>query len=142
MLVAIAFAATSGLLVGINRQVNGRLALSTSPLMASFINHLVGFALLTVAAVVGLGQVFPAGAAATPWYAYLGGPMGLVFVAVSSWLIPRIGAVQMTLLLVSGQIVSGVVFDIVRGVPGSPLARVIGVGLILTGVVMTQRRRG
>lgn len=140
MIFAVALALTSGLLVGLNRQVNATLALYTSPLRASFINHLVGFVLLTALGLA-FGQFVRLGALDAPLHAYFGGPLGVLFVAGSSWLILRIGAVRTTLLLISGQMVSGVVFDIARNVPGSPWARLFGVGLILIGVFMTHRRR-
>lgn len=140
MMFAITLALTSGLLVGINRQVNGTLALYTSPLRASLINHLVGFALLTLVGLL-LGSFSQLGLIDAPWHAYLGGPLGVFFVAGSSWLILRVGAVRTTLLLISGQMLSGVALDILRSVPGSPWARLVGVVLILAGVFMTNRRR-
>lgn len=139
MIAAIAFAAVSGVLVGINRQVNGRLGLSTSPLSASLVNHLVGFVLLTLLATA-IGGVVSEEAAQSPWYAYLGGPLGVIFVATSSWLIPRIGAVHTTLLLISGQMVSGVLMDVIRGTPGLLWARILGIAMILFGMLLTQRK--
>jgi bacterial/archaeal transporter family-2 protein len=138
MMFAVVLALTSGLLVGFNRQVNGTLALYTTPLRASFVNHLVGFVLLTGLGLA-LGHFFRLAAVEAPLYAYLGGPLGVLFVAGSSWLILRIGAVRTTLLLISGQMLSGVLFDIIRNVPGSPWMRLLGVALILSGVFMTRR---
>ena len=140
MMLPIALALTSGLLVGVNRQVNGTLALYTSPMRASFINHIVGFALLTVLGLA-LGAFYQLGSINAPWHVYVGGPLGVLFVAGSSWLILQIGAVQTTLFLISGQMLSGVALDILWAVPGSPWARLAGVGLILGGVFMTHRRR-
>lgn len=139
MMLAVTLALTSGLLVGINRQVNGTLALYTSPLRASFVNHLVGFALLTLVVLV-LGEYRLLGAFKAPWHAYLGGSLGVLFVAGSSWLILRIGAVRTTLLLISGQMLSGVALDVLQSVPGSPWARLLGVVLILAGMFLTRRR--
>lgn len=140
MILAVALALTSGVLGGVNRQVNGRLAVSTSAFAASLINHLVGFVVLTMLGIL-FGLLYLPGAATAPWYAFIGGPIGVLFVAGSSWLVPRIGAVHTTLLLTSGQIMSGVTLDIVRGVPGSPWARAFGVALILSGIMLAHRRR-
>ena len=140
MINLIAFAALAGVLVGVSRQVNGRLSLSTSPLVSSFWNHLIGFALLTVIG-LGLGGLIPSTAAAAPWFAYVGGPLGVVFVAAGSWLIPRIGATNTALLIIGGQMISGVVLDLMSTAPRPLLASIIGVGLILAGMVLTQRRR-
>jgi transporter family-2 protein len=140
MTLSIAFACLAGILVGLSRQLNGRLALSSSPLIASFWNHIVGFVALTALGLA-IGGLIPAGAADAPWHAYIGGPIGVVFVAAGSWLIPRIGAVNTALLVIGGQMVSGVVLDLVRQVPSTLWASALGVVLILAGMALTQRRR-
>ncbi|WP_240230068.1 DMT family transporter [Devosia lacusdianchii] len=140
MTLSIAFACLAGILVGLSRQLNGRLALSSSPLIASFWNHIVGFVALTALGLA-IGGLIPAGAAHAPWHAYIGGPIGVVFVAAGSWLIPRIGAVNTALLVIGGQMVSGVVLDLVRQVPSTLWASALGVVLILAGMALTQRRR-
>jgi len=134
----ILFALLAGVLVAVSRQINGRLSLSTSPLIASFWNHLVGFVALTALGLA-LGGLIPPGAADAPWHAYLGGPIGVVFVAAGSWLIPRIGAVNTALLVIGGQMVSGVALDLLRDAPMTLWASALGVVLILAGMALTQR---
>lgn len=140
MTLPILFACLAGVLVGVSRQVNGRLSLSTSPLIASFWNHIVGFVALSILG-LSIGGLIPAGAADAPWHAYLGGSIGVVFVAAGSWLIARIGAVNTALLVIGGQMVSGVALDVLQGVSAGLLASVLGVALILAGMALTQRRR-
>ena len=65
MTLFIIYAIGAGVLVGLSRQLNGRLALSTSPLIASFFNHAVGFVFLTVLGLV-LGNLLLPGACETP----------------------------------------------------------------------------
>lgn len=141
MILYISYAIAAGVLIGLSRQLNGRLALSTTPLIASYWNHVVGFVFLTLLGLA-LGNLIPAGAADAPWWVYVGGPLGVVFVTAGSWLIPRIGAVNSALLVIGGQMVSGVVFDLVRGAPMTLWASAFGVILILSGVALTQQRRG
>lgn len=114
--------------------------LSTTPLVASFWNHLIGFALLTILGLV-IGGLITEGAMQTPWWAFLGGPVGVIFVASGSWLIARIGATNTALLVIGGQMVFGVVFDLLRGAPVTLWASGLGVVLILGGVALTQRPR-
>ncbi|MGV8854517.1 MAG: DMT family transporter [Devosia sp.] len=140
MIVSVFFAILAGVLVGLSRQINGRLALSTAPLIASFWNHLVGFVALSMLGLI-IGGLIPPGAATAPWHAYVGGPIGVVFVAAGSWLIARIGAANTALLVISGQMVSGVALDLLRQVPTTLWASALGVVLILAGSVLTQRRR-
>ena len=127
----------AGMLVSLSRQVNGRLALSTSAMESSFWNHIVGLVFITVAALA-FGGLFAGDPLASPWWAYLGGPIGVIFIAAGSWLIARVGAAQTAILIIAGQMISGVVLDIAMGAPGSPWARAIGVALILCGMWVAQ----
>lgn len=133
-----ALAFIAGGLVILSRQVNGRLSLSTSALESSFWNHAVGLAVLTLAALV-FGGLFTPGIADVPYWAYAGGTVGVVFIAASSWLVTRIGAARTAMLIIAGQMVSGVVLDLWLGAPGNPVARIAGVGLILSGMWISQR---
>ena len=139
MIFPIIFAFSAGLLIILSRQVNGRLSLSTTPMISSFWNHAVGLVVLTVLGLV-LGNLIPADIATFPWWIYTGGALGVVFVASGSWLITRIGAVNSTLLVIAGQMVSGVVFDLLRGAPVTLWASALGVLLIIAGMALTQRR--
>lgn len=133
MIIYASLAILAGVLVSLSRQINGRLALSTSAMESSFWNHIVGLVFITAVAVL-VGGLFAGEPQASPWWAYLGGPVGVIFIAAGSWLIARIGAAQTALLIIAGQMISGVVLDVIMGAPGNLWARVIGVGLILAGM--------
>lgn len=139
MTTAILFALLAGILVSLSRQLNGRLALSTTALIASYWNHIVGFAVLTVLGLI-LGGLWPEGALSAPWYAYLGGTIGVVFVASGSWLIARIGAINTAMLVIGGQMISGVLLDLARGNTENLAASAIGVAMIIAGMALTQKR--
>lgn len=130
----------AGVLVSLSRQINGRLALSTSAMESSFWNHLVGLVFITCVALA-VGGLFAGDPAEAPWWAFLGGPVGVIFIAAGSWLIARIGAAQTALLIIAGQMISGVLLDIVMGAPGNLWARILGVGLILAGMWVAQGRK-
>lgn len=123
----------AGMLISVSRQINGRLALSTSAMESSFWNHIVGLGFITCAALI-FGGLFAGEPTQAPWWAYLGGPVGVIFIAAGSWLIAKIGAAQTAMLIIAGQMISGVVLDIVMGAPGNPWARGAGVALILAGM--------
>lgn len=138
-MLAVTLAVIAGVLVSLSRQINGRLSLATSPLESSFWNHIVGFAILSALATA-LGGLWRSGEVPdAPLLAYAGGPIGVVFVAMSSWLVARIGAVHTALLVIAGQMVSGVVIDVAMGAPGSSWARATGVLALLGGMVLMQR---
>ena len=139
MMVYVACALLAGILVGLSRQINGRLSLSTSAMESSFWNHIVGLAFITVTALF-IGGLFAGTPQNTPWWAYLGGPVGVLFIATGSWLIARIGAAQTALLIIAGQMISGVVLDIVLGNAGNSIARTLGIALIIGGMWVGQRK--
>jgi len=127
----------AGVLVSLSRQINGRLALSTSAMESSFWNHFVGLVFITFIALL-FGGLFAGEPLASPWWAYLGGTVGVIFIAAGSWLITRTGAAQTALLIIAGQMISGVILDMIMGAPGDLWARALGVGLILAGMWVAQ----
>ena len=139
MILPVFAAFIAGTLIILSRQVNGRLAMSTTPLISSFWNHIVGFVFLTLIGLV-LGGLIPANLTEMPWWIYSGGAIGVVFVTAGSWLITRIGTVNSTIMVIAGQMVFGVIFDLLRGQPITLWACVLGVVLILAGMALTQRR--
>lgn len=132
-----ALAFIAGGLVGLSRQINGRLSLSTSAMESAFWNHAVGLLFLSVIAVV-FGRLFTPGITEVPGWAYLGGTIGVVFIAASSWLITRIGAAQTAMMIIAGQMVCGTLLDLWLGAAGAPWARMAGVGLILAGLWVSR----
>lgn len=139
MTTAIVYALLAGILVSLSRQLNGRLALSSTALIASFWNHIVGFALLTAIGLA-LGNLWPQGALDAPWYAYFGGTIGVIFVASGSWLIARIGAINTAMLVIGGQMIFGVLFDTLRGNIENIWLNLLGVAMIIAGMALTQKR--
>ena len=133
-------ACAAGILIGLARQVNGRLSLVTSPLVASTWSHLIGLFALSAAG-IWLGNLFPHGSAEAPWYTYLGGPLSVAYVVCGSWSIVRIGAARTALLIVSGQLASGVAIDIAHSLHSSSWLLFLGVVLICIGVVLMQDRQ-
>lgn len=139
MAVFVTLALLAGVCISLSRQINGRLALSGSPLRASFWNHLVGLVALTALGLA-IGGLLPPAGAEIPLWAWFGGPIGVVFVASGSWLIARIGAANTAILVIAGQMVTGVVLDLATGAPGPVWPRALGVVLILCGTLLTHRR--
>ncbi|WP_174804090.1 DMT family transporter [Martelella limonii] len=139
MIAAILYATVTGVLVVLSRQVNGRLSLSTSPMTSSFYNHLVGFVVMS-AILIALGGLWPRSLAGIPVHAFLGGPLGVIFVAAGSWVIPKIGAVNTAVLIIGGQMIAGAAMDMADGITASPLLRLSGLLLILAGILLAQAR--
>lgn len=81
-----------------------------------------------------------------PWWLWIGGVLGALYVAGAAALTPKLGAAGFLVLVVAGQILTAVIADHfgVMGLGGKPvsLARVAGVVLILCGVFLVQGNWG
>ncbi|QXH44072.1 DMT family transporter [Pseudomonas xanthosomatis] len=77
-----------------------------------------------------------------PWWLWVGGVLGALYVAAAAALTPKLGAAGFLLLVVAGQIITSVVVDHfgLMGLAQKPvnLARVLGVLLIIGGVLLVQ----
>ena len=138
--VALAAAVASGALVAYQQQINGDLASSLDdPLLAAVVSFLTG--LVVVVLVVAVRA--PARAALhrvkdVPWSWRVGGLGGATLVAVGAAAAPRIGVALLTVGLVAGSTVGGLLVDRVGLGPGGhhPLstARLVGAGLCLASI--------
>ena len=137
MLTSVLIALAGGAAVGMSRSINGRLTMDRGAFRASFWNHFIGFALLSVFVVFFerqglalLGEV--------PAWAFTGGMVGAVFVAISSYVFPRIGAARSALLIIGGQMIAGLAIDYLRGTAQFSIGQPAGVVLILFGIYLTR----
>ena len=114
-----------------------------SPVNAAFVSFAVGTAALGILAVV--LQVRPdiAASRALPWYAWVGGLYGAIFVVAAAWGVPRLGVATTIILMVAGQLLLSVVLDHfgAMGMPKQPisLGRIAGVAMVIAGVLMVRK---
>lgn len=140
MLTSILIALAGGAAVGMSRSINGRLTMDRGAFRASFWNHFIGFALLSVFVILFERQGM-ALLAEVPAWAFTGGVIGSVFVAISSYVFPRIGAARSALLIIGGQMIVGLLIDYLRGTAQFSIGQPAGVALILFGIYLTRYSR-
>ncbi len=145
-LVAIALAVFVGATIPAQTAINSRLARHLGvTLLASLVSFFVGTVGLGLAVVV-TGTRMPLISVATsqPWWVWIGGVCGLVFLTMNMVLLPRIGASATVILPLFGQVVGGLVIDVLGafGTTARPLTvgRVIGVLLVAAGAVLVNLR--
>ena len=121
----------------IARHVDSALAATSISILVAFLCSLL---LLLVA---GFGRVAPATIAAVPWWAYLGGVAGAIFVGSGVIIAPMTGALVFFVCIVAGQLIGSTIADhfgafglTVREVSGS---RILGISLVLAGAVLVSR---
>ena len=92
---------------------------------------------------LGLGHADVAAARGLPWYAWIGGLYGAIFVVAAAWGVPRLGVAMTITLMVGGQLLLSLILDHfgALGVPRQPLnlGRIAGVALVIAGVVLVRR---
>ncbi|MGB7998444.1 MAG: DMT family transporter, partial [Photobacterium halotolerans] len=112
---------------------------------SSYWNHLIGFIFLSLLVLLVHGSSFSLPQNA-PLSAYAGGVIGVLFVAINSFVLPRIGAMRTSLLVISGQMLVSVSLSLVLlFIKGQSLLDMIwpiaGMILILFGVYLNQQRQ-
>lgn len=140
MLTSILIALAGGAAVGMSRSLNGRLTMGRGAFAASFWNHAIGFALLTVY-IVAFHREGIALLAETPAWAFLGGIVGAMFVALSSYVFPRMGAARSALYIIGAQMITGLAIDYLRGTAEFHVGQPAGVALIVFGIYLTRFAR-
>ncbi|QLQ12435.1 MAG: DMT family transporter [Brevundimonas sp.] len=114
-----------------------------SAVNAAFVSFAVGTVALAILALALQTKPDWAAAKALPWYAWIGGLYGVIFVIAATWGVPKLGAALTITLMVAGQLLVSLLLDHFGafGTPQSPinLGRLAGVALVVTGVVMVRR---
>ena len=106
-----------GVMVGavtpIQTAVNSRLRIAVgTPFRASLVSFTVG-TLVTLVASLTLGPhpLLPASALAGPWWMWLAGLFGVIFMTGNILLLPKLGSLQTVMMPVLGQILMGLLID-------------------------------
>ncbi|EAS65661.1 DMT family transporter [Photobacterium angustum] len=136
MTLVICLALLNGCCISFCRVLNGRLSQDTSAFYASFWNHVVGFIFLSF--VVYFSSIVPVKTILdAPVIAWLGGVMGALFVALNSYVLSKVGATLTVILVITGQLLTGVVWDAISN--GVELTPLLGILCILMGILVTKR---
>src|SRR5688500_9575332 len=114
-----------------------------SPVLAALISFAVGTAALVAVWLASGNRPGAAPFAALPWYAWLGGLYGAVYVAVAAFAAPRLGLASLITIGIAGQILMALWLDHIGalGLAREPvsLARAGGDLLVVAGVVLVRR---
>jgi bacterial/archaeal transporter family-2 protein len=120
---------------------NGQLRRTTSVPVASLVSFTGGtLALLAVSAA--RGDLQPSDWPSDVWL-YVGGLLGAIYIALAAASVSRLGVLRLSLATVAGQLLGGVLLDVVWPAPGIELhiTTVIGVVLTFAAVAVAGLRR-
>ena len=139
----IALAAIGGAAItvqaGLNAQVSRTLG---HPLWATMVSLTVSVvSILPMLVLFRVGPPTLATISATPWWIWVGGALGALFITVALITAPELGAVVFITAVVTGQMIASLALDhfAIAGFPERPvsLLRIIGVALVVLGVIVT-----
>ncbi len=133
-----------GAMISLQGPINATLGRAVgSPVNAALISFLVGTVALTIVAsvqrVAGDGALLRT----LPWWAWVGGLCGAVFVTAATYAAPRIGVANMLTLAIASQLLTAVAIDHagVLGVPHRAISggRVAGILLVVMGALLVRK---
>lgn len=114
-----------------------------SPVLAALISFAVGTAALFVAWLASGNRPGTAAFGSLPWYAWIGGLYGAVYVGIAAYAAPRIGLASLITIGIAGQIAMALWLDAhgAFGLPRAPISamRAVGACLVVAGVVLVRR---
>lgn len=131
----------AGITVVLSRIVNAHLSQRIGVLQGSLVNHLVGLPFcLLLALSIGVNE----SSATVPFmtgdfrlWIWCGGMLGVITVALSNVIVPKIPAYQLSLFLFCGQLFCGMLLDVFGG--GTLNKREFGAGiLVAAGIAVSQ----
>jgi transporter family-2 protein len=136
------FPFVAGLMIAWQQAANGQVRdISRSVIVATTVNFIVGTTVLVVGALATLAWTgWPATFPTNPLL-YLGGVVGVVFIALGSLVVRSTGVLVLTLGTIAGQLLGSLVLDVIVPAEGHALGvtTVIGVAVILIGVILASR---
>jgi transporter family-2 protein len=134
-LIAVALAGVAGAIVGVQRAMNGLInEHSGQSFTTSLLNFIMGSSVLGIALLiaVAIGKVEFVALPAGPWWIYMGGTIGVIYIAFTSTIVQHLGVLTFTLFSTGGQLIGALIIDIY-----SPTKGVSVSAYLVSGIVMT-----
>ncbi|MBD8730411.1 DMT family transporter [Pseudomonas sp. CFBP 13710] len=140
----LAISVMAGVLIPVQAASGGMLArLLGNPLWGAAVALLIGFIVLASTAVtIRLPAPDFVAAFQGPWWIWIGGITGAVYVATSLFLLPKVGAASFILCVIAGQMVAALLLDHfgLLGLAVKPVGfgRISGIAIMLIGLAIAQ----
>jgi transporter family-2 protein len=129
----------AGLVQALQQAVNGQVrAVAESVATATLTNFIVGTTVLLIAFVIHSSIVgWPTKLPSEPWL-YIGGSIGVIFIAVSAAIVRAIGVLLLSLATIAGQLVTSLLLDILAPTSheGVSPTTILGTALTLVAVIV------
>jgi len=140
----IILAAAAGAAIALQAAANGSLRTHLGDARYAAFFSICGTMLLAAVTMLAIRPPFPAVTAmrATPWWNWIGGPLGASIMLAGAVLTPRLGAAAFIAAVVAGQVVCSLGLDHfgAMGVLEQPLTagRALGAAMIVAGMLLVK----
>ena len=140
-LIAVLLAVLAGVLVGVQRALNGQInEHSKASFTTSLLNFVMGTSTLVIllfALLIFKGDAIvplPSG----PWWVYTGGTIGVIYIAFTSTIVQHLGVLTFTLFSVGGTLIGSLLIDIFLPTKGNTVSWYLVSGIVMTylGVII------
>ena len=145
-ILAITLAVFAGSWVGVQRALNGQInSFSKKSFATSQLNFITGFTFLTFLLV--LRSLFTdhsiLNLTSGPWWMFLGGSIGVFYIAFSAVAVQYVGVLEFTLLSVGGMLFGSLILELVVPTTGTHISPYLITGILLTyvGVIANGQTR-
>ena len=139
------FALAAGAVVSVQAGSNAQLKQSLgSPILALVVNYVLGFAGIGAAALIARSHLPTMdGIGRTPWWAWVGGLLGLLYGLAVVLLAHKMGAATLIAILVTGQLICSVILDhfgwMGFELHRASLLRIAGCALMIAGLTLIAK---
>lgn len=125
----------AGVCIVVSRTINANLAGIIGIFQGTIFNYIVGllFSIVFLLFSSEITSIFHISLISVPWWAYLGGVIGVLVVVLSSYITPKISAFYLTLLIFIAQLFVGMIIDYLIFNLFSP-SKIIGGLLVFAGL--------
>ena len=143
---AIGLALFAGTWVGFQRALNGKInSFSKRAFATAQLNFITGtsflFSLLLRRSIFTDHSI--SNFTTAPWWMFLGGSIGVLYIALSSHVVQHLGVLEFTLFSVGGMLIGSLLIDLIFPTPGTVISPYLLIGIALTylGVIANGQSR-
>ena len=140
-ILAVTFSIFAGSWVGVQRALNAQInSFSKKSFATSQLNFITGFSFLTLLLI--LRSLFTdhsiMNLTSGPWWMFLGGSIGVFYIAFSAVAVQHVGVLEFTLLSVGGMLIGSLLLDVFVPTQGTHISPYLITGIFLTylGVIV------
>ena len=145
-LLTVVLAVFSGTWVGVQRALNGQInSYSKASFATSLLNFITGTTFLLFLLL--LRTLFTDHSVMNftsgPWWMFLGGSIGVIYIALSAHIVQYVGVLEFTLFSVGGMLIGSLLIDIIVPTKGTVISGFLIAGILLTylGVIANGQSR-